>query len=143
MKKSAKYIYPRPVSRRRHPWRWLGLTACAAAVASLFVFHDDLTGMTRLFASPVASVETALLAGARALSGAESEGPALEENAVSPPARALPAPAAEPAALSSREIAALAQAAEEQPERPEMLVASVGESISHLRSLPFFLPTPE
>ena len=83
MKKSAKYIYPRPVSRRRHPWRWLGLTACAAAVASLFVFHDDLTGMTRLFASPVASVETALLAGARALSGAESEGPALEENAVS------------------------------------------------------------
>ena len=143
MKKSAKYIYPRPVSRRRHPWRWLGLTACAAAVASLFVFHDDLTGMTRLFASPVASVETALLAGARASSGAESEGPALEENAVSPPARALPAPAAEPAALSSREIAALAQAAEEQPERPEMLVASVGESISHLRSLPFFLPTPE
>lgn len=109
-------------------------------MASLFVFHDDLTGMTRLFASPVASVETALLAGARALSGAESEGPALEENAVSPPARALPAPAAEPAALSSREIAALAQAAEEQPERPEMLVASVGESFRICGVFRFFYP---
>ncbi len=142
MKKSAKYIYPRPVSRRRHPWRWLGLTACAAAVASLFVFHDDLIGMTRLFASSVASVENALLTGAQTPFG-RTEGAGSGENAASPPARALPVPAAEPAALSSREIAALAVAAEERPERPGMLAASVGESISHLQSLPFLLPTPE
>lgn len=144
MKKSAKYIYPRPIPRRRHPWRWLGLAACAAAVAVLFVFYGDLAGLVRLPASPVAGVETALVSDTRTPAGA---GRAAEqvpaEGSAALPARALPAPAAEPAALSSRQIAALAAAAEERPERPGLLLASVGEGISHLQSLPFFLPVPE
>lgn len=144
MKKSAKYIYPRPVPRRRHPWRWLGLTACVAAVAALCAFHGDVAGLARLLASPVTGMETALVTGMQASAEAVRNGMHNPADPVgSPAARALPAPAAEPSALSSREIAALAAAAEEQPERPGLLLASVGESITHLQNLPFFLPTPE
>lgn len=143
MKKSAKYIYPRPVSRRRHSWRWLGLTACAAAVACLFVFHDDLAGAARLLASPLMGVHTVVLSD---MDGTGTETSAVKSASTLDKATdlaVLPAPAAEPAALSSHEIAALAANAEDRPDRPGVLLASVGESISHLQSLPFFLPTPE
>lgn len=140
MKKSAKYIYPRPLPRKRHPLRWLGLAACVAAAACFFAIRGDFLSVA-LFSSPTGmTLQTATLsASGEAKSAAVSDGAAETTAAVA----ALPVPAAEPGELSAQELAALAAATEEQPERPGLQLATVGEGITRLQSLPFFLPTPE
>lgn len=135
MKKSAKYIYARPVTRRRHPWRWLCLALCAAAVASLCVFHGDFMDV---LASSLKPAEH----GAPAPSEKAAGGQRFADETVLP-ARALPAPGEQTAELSPRQIASLAQAAEEQPDRPGLLLASAGESLASWQGLPFSLPAPE
>lgn len=137
MKKSAKYIYPRPIARKRRSWRW-ALLVCVAAAAGLFFFRDDLVRVA-LFSSPkMMEMETARLRAHDPSDGAEQLAHA-GEGAV---AQALPAPAAEREPLSSHEIAQLAAAGEEQPERPGLLLATLADGITPLRSLPFFLPAP-
>lgn len=136
MKKSAKYIYPRPLPRKRHPWRWLGVATCVAAVACFFAFREDMADRALFSSSPASTVQTAAATAPEGheASGVADRGPALA---------VLPAPGAEQRELNAREIAALAAATEEQPERPGLQLATVGEGISRLQSLPFFLPTPE
>lgn len=131
MKKSARYIYPRVIPNRRFPWRRFGVLACAVVVAGLFFVHDDVLEIVRLFRS-VSVLEAADAAGSSAGS------PSGEFPAAVPSVAKLPAESVTP-----QQVAALAAAAEERPERPGMLLATLGDGISRLKSLPFFLPTSD
>lgn len=48
-----------------------------------------------------------------------------------------------PSAVTPRDLAAMAAVVDEEPERPGLMQAALGNGLSRLKSLPFFLPSPE
>lgn len=144
MKKSARYIYPRSIARKRRPWRFLAMLVCVTTVLCFFSSYDDSLKLAFMSSSPSLSkdVESGISGGADANDGdmVSSLGDDADQDAQGAVAQALPAPAGE---LSSHELAALAAATEEEPERPGLFLATLGDSLTRLQSLPFLLPTPE
>lgn len=153
MKKSIHHIYPLTRKPRRS-WGIPVFATCVAAAAAFVIFHNDDIRLS-LFSSdtaPMAQVSER----SYGQSAADFVGPVnemgqlaglaekdsqtkMEAEFKAPKSVALPAHNAS----SPRDLAAMAAAVEEEPERPGMMQAALGDGLNRLKSLPFFLPSPE
>jgi len=131
MKKTSRSIYPRIVARKRpRPWRRTALVGTCLAVSALFFFnYDDLKSkvLSHVTSEPAASP----VADGRSVGGNEDR----SEEKLSIVA------ITDSTHKTEQQKPAFLPANAEEDKKPDLLLATVGNSFSKLVKLPFFLPS--